>query len=203
MMWVLVAVLLVGAVLWTMRESAPAEAFPVDATMTPLPGGHSEWDGVIRDAATNAGLPAETGPLMLKAIIEHESAHTWEPEILGDPSALCSGVYAVHPDGIRNGRRTSTAGFCSLGLMQINRYWNSIYADTYDLLDGPQNIAAGADLVAGLWNSFQDWDRVLAAYNGGPDAGRSWPSVSAGVRGYVLTVGGTFRRYAGEAGVTA
>ena len=168
-----------------------------------LPGGHNEWDNQIRYAASVAGLPDGTGPLILKAIIEHESAHTWNPEVVGDyDETRCPEPYGAHPIGYRPARGfVSTAGYCALGLMQIHRYWHPFEARTYDLLDGNQNILAGAYLVAALWNQFGDWSRVLAAYNGGEDAGFAYPNVSGAVQTYVANVGGTFRRYAGVAGV--
>ncbi len=176
---------------------------PIPAPRVALPGGHEEWDNQIRYAAFTSGLPDGAGPLILKAIIEHESAHTWNPEIIGDfDQSRCPEEYPAHPRGFRPGRGLiSTAGWCSLGLMQIHRFWHPFEARTYDLLDGNQNILAGAYLVVSLWNSFADWSAVLAAYNGGPDAGAAWPNVPAQVQTYVANVGGTFRRYAGLAGV--
>lgn len=169
-----------------------------------LPGGHNEWDNQLRYAAQLVGLPTDEGPLILKAIIEHESAHTWNPEVVGDfAPEQCGEEYPPHPVGFRPGAgAVSTAGWCALGLMQIHRYFHPVEAEVYDLLDGAQNILAGAYIVGALWRSFDgDLDRVLAAYNGGAGAGNAWPGVSSQVRNYVTTVGGTYRRYAGEAGI--
>lgn len=167
-----------------------------------LPGGHQEWDNQIRYASNLVGLPTDEGPLILKAIIEHESAHTWNPEVVGDYTpSQCAEEYPPHPVGFRPGvGAVSTAGYCALGLMQIHRYWHPVEASVYDLLDGAQNILAGSYIVGALYRSFGEWDRVLAAYNGGAGAGNAWPNVTAQVRSYVANVGGTFRRYAQDAG---
>lgn len=176
---------------------------PVPSSPAVLPGGHEDWDNQIRYAASVSGLPDGAGPLILKAIIEHESAHTWNQEVIGDYDlSRCPQPYERHPIGWRPGTGfVSTAGWCSLGLMQIHRYWHPFQARIYDLLNGNENILAGAYLVADLWHSFGDWEKVLAGYNGGPDAGAAYPNVTAQVRTYVSNVGGTFRRYAGIAGV--
>ena len=139
----------------------------------PFPGGHEEFDNQILYAVGLVGLTDPLAPLLVKAIIAHESG--WNARALGD------------------------AG-CSKGLMQVNGCAHpSLDRDrggAYDLFEPNQNILAGTQLLAGAWVWWPDWERVLVAYNGPALA-------QAGTRSnrYSQAVAPRFVAYAATAGV--
>lgn len=192
--WILIAIGLVAAAIVVARSgvvsagsgSSAASPLPAD---TSLPGGHNEWDGVIRSALSNAGI-ADTDRygVLVKAIIENESG--WWQTARGDYTpARCAGAYRSYPE---------TAGYCALGLGQIHRFYHPDLADTFDLMDGSQNIAAMAILLAQLRGVVgDDMERIAAAYNGGQAAGLAWPNVSPAVSRYVANVTGRVQALSG------
>lgn len=160
-----------------------------------LPGGHNEWDDVIRAGLLAAGFGSQEldrFALLVKAIIQQESG--WNPQAQGDydPNRC--------PEPYRG--RAGTAGYCSLGFGQIHRYWHPELAAGYDLLDGTRNIRAMAVL---LWNIRavvgDDPQRIAAAWNGGTAAGLAYPRVTAPVERYVANVAGAWTRWAGQVGI--
>jgi len=136
-------------------------------------------------------------PLLVKAVIEHESAGTWDPEILGDPGPC--GVYTPHPFGnVPGAGRVSTRGYCAMGLMQVNRRWHS--AGGYDLLRGADNILVGTQILGTALSHYPgDWRRALAEYNGGRVAAEAYPDGPSAA--YVDAVGTRLFVYSEQAGI--
>jgi soluble lytic murein transglycosylase-like protein len=166
---------------------------PVEEGDMPIPGGHNEWDDLIRQALQAAGIPprdVDRYGVLLKAIISHESG--WNPAARGDyDPSRCAAPYRGRPE---------TAGYCSLGLGQIHRYWHPDLAQQYDLLDPGQNIRAVAVLIGRLRATVgDDFERIAAAYNGGTAAGLAWPRVTNQVQRYVEAVTARVARWTGGA----
>ncbi len=195
-MWIIVVIVGVAAAIVIARSgvvsagsgSSAASPLPAD---TSLPGGHNEWDPTIRTALSNAGFggtDVDRYGVFLKAIIENESG--WWQTARGDYNPnLCSASYRGYRE---------TAGYCSIGLGQIHRYYHPDLADGYDLMDGTQNIAAMASLIAQLRGVVgDDMERIAAAYNGGQAAGLAWPNVSGQVSRYVANVTGRVQALSG------
>ena len=181
---------------------APDNPSPKDAT--PLPGDPHDWDNQIRYAVSGQGLTDPLAPLLVKAIIDQETGGTWDPEVVGDYNPdLCPTVYAPHPYGNlprwQGGGRVSTAGYCSLGLMQVNRYYHRV---TGDLLSGGSNILIGTQILAAWWRQYPAyWRRAVAGYNGGEEAARFYPNVEPRVLNYVDAVESRLQVLALEAGI--
>lgn len=157
--------------------------YPVVTGGPPFPGGHNEWDDQILYVCNLYGMRDPLAPLLVKAIIEHESAHTWNPRIRGDRGAC--GPY--RGDGYYD-------GWCSIGLMQVHRPSHPDLANAYDLRDGNENILAGGQVLAGAYRNWPDVSEVLQTYNGGATR-------NAQTANYAANVGATFRRFAQEVGI--
>lgn len=70
------------------------------------------------------------------------------------------------------GKRTAKNGNC-LGLMQVSKKWNANRMKKLgvtDLYDERQNIHVGADILAELFQEYQDPSLVLDKYNGNSKA---------------------------------
>jgi hypothetical protein len=194
--WILIVALVAATAIVVARSgvvsagsgSSAASPLPAD---TSLPGGHNDWDGVIRAALSNAGFwgsDVDRYGILVKAIIENESG--WWQTARGDYTPnLCGASYRGYRE---------TAGYCALGLGQIHRYYHPDLATQFDLMDGSQNIAAMAIL---LWQLRavvgDDMERIAAAYNGGQAAGLAWPNVSTQVSRYVANVTGRVQALSG------
>ncbi len=177
--------------------SAPEGSGPLPAGAGPalLPGGHNDYDDVIRAALRAAGFSGpdvERYAVLVKAIIQQESG--WIVQATGDyDPARCPTNYRTW---------TNTAGWCALGLGQIHRGYNPDLAIAYDLLDAAGNIGAMAVYLARARAAVgDDVQRVAAAYNGGHSMGLAWPNVPASITRYVASVAGMYERWAGEAGI--
>lgn len=202
MMVLLPIAVLALALLWirSMQGSRAApEGIPAPsvsgAAPGPLPGGHNEFDDVIRSALARAGIAPdeiERMALLSKAIIQHESG--WNAQARGDlDPAKCPQQYRAY---------AGTAGYCALGLGQIHRHWHPDLAAGYDLMNPQRNIAAMAVLLSRLRAALgSDVERIAAAYNGGTSQGRAWPDAIAQVRRYVASVTANYTRWAAEVGV--
>jgi hypothetical protein len=172
-------------------SGSAANPLPADTSLSPLAGGHNDWDTTIRTALANAGFfgaDVDRYALLVKAIIQQESG--WAEQAKGDYSTqMCPQRYRGH---------AGTENFCSLGLGQIHRFYHPDLADVYDLMDGTQNIAAMANLLAQLRAVVgDDVERIAAAYNGGQAAGLAWPNVSVQVNRYVQAVAGRYQALSG------
>lgn len=121
----------------------------------PFPGGGRQWDNQVLYACNLYGMTDPLAPLAVKATIQHESG--WREDARGDATP---GTPAYRGDA----RYT---GYCSIGLMQVNRCVHTGLAARYDLRDGNQNILAGCELLAAAYRLYMpDWERVFVAYNG-------------------------------------
>lgn len=167
---------------------------PSGAAPGPLPGGHTEWDEVIRAALRlQLGLSdVDQYAVLMKAIIQQESG--WNTLARGDYDPIrCPAQYRGY---------AGTAGYCALGLGQIHRGFNPDLAATYDLLDPRDNIRAIAAYLARARATVgDDVQRLAAAYNGGVNMGLAWPNVPAQIDRYVASVSGLYDRWASEAGL--
>ncbi len=168
---------------------------PSGAASVPLPGGHNDYDDVIRAALRAAGFggaDVERYAVLVKAVIQQESG--WNAQARGDYDPnRCTDPYRNAPN---------TAGYCALGLGQIHRGYNPDLAIAYDLLDAAGNIGAMAVYLARARAAVgDDVQRVAAAYNGGHSMGLAWPNVPASITRYVATVSGLYDRWTGEAGI--
>jgi hypothetical protein len=165
-----------------------APPFPEESPTMPLqlPGGHNEWDNQIVYMAGLYGLSDPTAPLLVKAIIAHESA--WNERARGDFYTAIA--VRANPGAYRG--EAFFAGYCSIGLMQVNRCAHPQLAAQYDLRDGNQAILAGGQILAGAYQAWwPDYRSVLARYNG------SGPMAVA----YGQRVGATFAGFAAQMGV--
>ncbi len=141
---------------------------PLDPTAPAgLPSAHpndrGQWDNQIRYASGLYGFPDPEGPLLFKAVITHESG------FLESAKGDRTGAPAYRGDA-------SYTGYCSLGLMQVNRCAHASLALRYDLRDGNQNILAGGELLLREVNLYwPDLERILIGYNGPAVAARGAP----------------------------
>lgn len=174
---------------------APVPFTPISA-LAPvpqlLPGGHNEWDNQVRYACLRFGMTDPMALLFVKAVIQRESS--WRVNARGDYDA------SRCPDPYRGD--AYYAGYCSIGLGQIHRYWQPDLAANGDLRDGNWNIVATCKVLSqGYHRWWPDWQRVYAQYNAGGAAAEAWPNVSAQVQHNVAAVGSIYHSYALQAGV--
>lgn len=120
----------------------------------------ADFGNEISYALAQAGLHHVLHALIVAAIIEHESR--------GNP-----GARGDFQDGFPQYRDyPQTAGYRSLGLMQVNREAHPDLAEKYDLMDPNQNIYAA---VTGVYApavrvKWPNWAEAIRMYNGsGPE----------------------------------
>ncbi len=92
----------------------------------------------IRDVATEIAESYEVDPILVHAIIEHESM--WDPEV-------------------KNGNH--------YGLMQVSYYWHRDRAKKLgitDWYDVESNITLGVDYLAELFETYEDYELVVMLY---------------------------------------
>lgn len=163
-------------------ESTPPGALPAPAPTDPtmpgpvLPGDPHDWDNQIVAAMNAVGIADPVAQVRLKAIIAHESGFV--VNIAGDYTGAPAqyGPYGPGTCVDLNGNAVSSAGYCSLGLGQVNRCahpqyeWGSGWvADVVggDLLDPNDNILAAAQQFAACFNQVGgDLDAATRCYNG-------------------------------------
>ena len=150
------------------------------------PGGHNEFDNQILYACNLYEMQDALAPLLVKAIIRHESG--WNVYAAGDAQ---TGVPAYRGD-------TRFTNRCSIGLMQVNRCAHPTLAARLDLRDPNQNILAGAELLSIEYQKYwPNWERVMVGYNGPALAARGTSS-----NAYSRAVAANFRTFANALGVT-
>ncbi len=154
-----------------------------------LAGGHNQWDNQIVYACNQVRMRDVRAYLMVKAIIAHESG--WNERARGDRR---SGIPAYRGDNF-------FAGYCSIGLMQVNRCAHPGLGARYDLRKGDENILAGASLLAPNWFAYpRDYDRIAIGYNG-PAVAAAGPPYPPSSKAYAKAVVGRLRIYAARQGV--
>ncbi len=93
------------------------------------------------------------------------------------------------------------AGYCSIGLMQVNRCAHPGLGVRYDLRKGDDNILAGASLLSPNWFAYpRDYDRIVIGYNG-PAVAAAGPPYPPSSKAYAKAVVGRLRIYAARQGV--
>ncbi len=154
-----------------------------------LGGGHNQWDNQIVYACNQVRMRDVRAYLMVQAIIAHESG--WNERARGDRR---SGILAY-------GGENFFAGYCSIGLMQVNRCARPGLGARYDLRKGDDNILAGASLLAPNWFAYsRDYDRIAIGYNG-PAVAAAGPPYPPSSKAYAKAVVGRLRIYAARQGV--
>lgn len=147
------------------------------------------WDNQIVYACNQVRMHEPLAYLMVKAIVAHESA--WNVRARGDRRKT---VPAYKGD-------TFFVGFCSIGLMQVNRCAHPEIGDRYDLRNGNDNIVAGVSLLALNWFAYAgDYERIAVGYNG-PAVAAAGPPYPARSKAYARAVVGRLRIYAARQGI--
>lgn len=148
------------------------------------PGSHNEYDNQILYACNIHEMHDALAPLIVKAIITHESG--WNASACGDRVAGTP-VY-----------RGGFAGCCSIGLMQVNRCAHPGLAARLNLGNPNENILAGCELLAIEYRKYwPNLERVMVGYNGPALAARGISS-----NAYSRAVASHFRRLAAQLGVS-
>lgn len=148
-------------------------------------GGSGRVSGVpeeYQDVVWRAGQACDVvSPSLIAAQADHESAHTWDPQITSPAGArgisqFMPGTWATHGhDGDGDGRADITNGS------------DSIYSQGLYMCELAQNVDSW--LSSGLVSGDRV-DLTLAAYNAGPGAVRSWGGIPPfkETQGYVKSI---------------
>ena len=110
-------------------------------------------DGILQEYIIKEALEHHINPALVFAIIERES--NYDCEAVGD-------------------------GGNSIGLMQINTYWQQDRMDKLgiaDLFNPYENVKIGIDILSELISRYEDISLMLMAYNGGPGYADSMSAV--------------------------